>query len=69
MAPFRSTTVSAVREDWMVEAVGHKLATHHPVLEPVSAAEPGTEICHAETGAQKSPYQPVETNPETRGVR
>src|SRR5450631_2557742 len=22
--------------DWMVEAVGHKLATHHPVIEPVS---------------------------------
>ena len=30
---------------WVVEAVGHKLATHHPVIEPVSAAEPGTEIC------------------------
>ena len=27
----------AVCEDWMVEAVGHKLATHHPVIEPVSA--------------------------------
>ena len=27
--------------DWMVEVIGHKLATHHPVIEPVSAAEPG----------------------------
>jgi len=35
----------AVCEGWMVEALGHKLATHHPVIEPVSAAEPGTEIC------------------------
>jgi len=41
----------AVCEDWMVEVVGHKLATHHPVVEPVSAAEPGTEISDAETDA------------------
>jgi hypothetical protein len=32
----------------VVEAFGHKLETHHPVIEPVSAAEPGTEICDAE---------------------
>jgi hypothetical protein len=50
----------------MVEAVGHKLATHHPVIEPVSAAEPGTEICDAETGSQKPTYHLAETNPETR---
>jgi hypothetical protein len=56
----------AVCEDWMVEAVGHKLATHHPVIEPVSAAEPGTEICDAETGTQKPTYHLAETNPETR---
>ena len=41
----------------MVEVVGHKLVTHHPVIEPVSAAEPGTEICDAETGCQKSPLR------------
>jgi hypothetical protein len=29
---------------WVVEALGHKLATHHPVIEPVSAAEPGTKF-------------------------
>jgi hypothetical protein len=34
----------------MVEVVGHKLATHHPVIEPVSVTEPGTEIYDAETG-------------------
>ena len=39
--------------DCVVEAVGHKLATHHPVIELVCAAEPVTEICDAETGTQK----------------
>ncbi len=56
-------------KDWMVEAVGHKLATHHPVIEPVSGAEPGTEICDAETGTQKPTYHLAETNPETRRER
>jgi len=28
----------------LVEVIGHKLATHHPVIEPVSAAEPGTGL-------------------------
>jgi hypothetical protein len=37
----------------MVEVIGLELETHHPVIEPVSAAEPGTEICDAETGTQK----------------
>jgi hypothetical protein len=46
----------------MVEALGHKLATHHPVIEPVSAAEPGTEICDAETGTQKLVYRSAEIN-------
>jgi hypothetical protein len=50
----------------VVEVVGHKLATHHPVIEPVSAAEPGTEICDAETGTQKPAYHPPEISPETR---
>jgi hypothetical protein len=30
---------SSIPEDWVVEALGHKLVTHHPVIEPVSAAE------------------------------
>jgi hypothetical protein len=48
----------AVCKDWMVEAVGHKLATHQPVIEPVSGAEPGTEICDAETGHAKADLSP-----------
>ena len=63
---FASYRKRAVCNDWMVEAVGHKLATHHPVIEPVSATEPGTEICDAETGTQKPTYHLAETNPETR---
>jgi hypothetical protein len=65
-ASFESPRKSVVWKDWVVEAIGHKLATHHPVIEPVSAAEPGTEICDAETGPQKSAYPLAETNPETR---
>jgi hypothetical protein len=34
----------------VVEVIGLKLATHHPVIEPVSAAEPGTEICEEMAG-------------------
>ena len=37
----------------MVEVIGLKLVTHHPVIEPVSATEPGTEISDAETDAQR----------------
>ena len=48
----------------MVETVGLELETHHPVIEPVSAI-PGTEISDAETGAQKRPFPPTETRPET----
>jgi hypothetical protein len=41
-APYlASTRERVVCGGWVVEAVGHKLATHHPVIEPVSAAEPG----------------------------
>jgi hypothetical protein len=35
-ASLEPPTKCAVWEDWMVEALGHKLATHHPVIEPVS---------------------------------
>jgi hypothetical protein len=35
-ASLASCRKRAVCEDWMVEVVGHKLATHHPVIEPVS---------------------------------
>ena len=33
-----STRERVVCGDWMVEAVGHKLVTHQPVIEPFSAA-------------------------------
>src|SRR5258707_4692121 len=33
---FASYRNRAVCGDWMVEVVGHKLKTHHPVIEPVS---------------------------------
>jgi hypothetical protein len=33
---------------WVVEVVGHKLETHHPVIELVSAAEPVTEVSDVE---------------------
>jgi len=33
---------------WVVETVGHKLMTHHPVIEPVSVPTAGTEICDAD---------------------
>ena len=36
----------------MVELVGHKLKTHHPVIEPVSDSESGTEFFDAETRVQ-----------------
>jgi hypothetical protein len=45
----------------MVEALGHKLATHHPVIEPVYSAD-GNLRCsdrHAKACL-------AETNPETR---
>jgi hypothetical protein len=31
----------AVCKGWVVEVVGHKLVTHHPVFEPVSAIRAG----------------------------
>ena len=50
-ASFRSTTVCAVREDWMVETEGTELPTPHAVvIEPVSDSESGTEFFDAETG-------------------
>jgi hypothetical protein len=35
-ASFRLTTVSAVREDWVVETIWTKLHAPHAVIEPVS---------------------------------
>ena len=49
-ARLQSTTVSAVREDWMVEMEGTKLPTPHAVTRTKSLApESGTEFFDAES--------------------
>ena len=50
----------------MVEVVGHKLKTHHPVIEPVSDSESGTEFFDAETEGPDPPFCIAETDAETR---
>jgi hypothetical protein len=50
---------------WVVEVVGHKLKTHHPVIEPVSDSESGTEFFDAETEGPDPPFCLAETDPET----
>jgi hypothetical protein len=42
----------------MVEALGHKLETHHPVVEPVSPLSRERKFATA--------YHPPEISPETR---
>ena len=46
----------AVCEDWMVEAVGHKLATHHPVIEPVSEIRVRNGIFRCRDGGSGSAF-------------
>jgi len=65
-ARFDSTWKSAVWSDWMVEVVGLKLGTHHPVIEPISAAKSGTEICDAETGTEKPAFLRLRFNIQSR---
>src|ERR1700737_3962790 len=65
-AHLQSTTVSAVREDWMVEVVGHKLKTHHPVIEPVSDIRVGNGIFRSETEGPNPHFCLAETDAETR---
>jgi hypothetical protein len=48
----------AVCKGWMVEALGHKLETHHPVVEPVSPLSRERKFATA--------YHPPEISPETR---
>jgi len=50
----------------MVEALGHKLVTQHPVIEPVSDSESGTEYFDAETEGPDPPFCLAETDAETR---
>jgi hypothetical protein len=53
-------------DDLLAEVVGHKLATHPPVIEPVSAAKSGTEICDAETGTEKPAFLRLRFNIQSR---
>src|SRR5258708_33731057 len=46
----------AVCGDWMVEVVGHKLKTHHPVIEPVSDIRVGNGIFPCRDGAPRSAF-------------
>ena len=57
---------NVVFKDWMVEVVGHKLKTHHPVIEPVSDIRVGTEFFDAETEGPDPPFCLAETHAETR---
>jgi hypothetical protein len=67
-ASFRSTTVSAVREDWVVEALGHKLATHHPVIEPVSEIRVRNGIFGCRDRGSNPPFCLAETDAETGAI-
>jgi hypothetical protein len=55
----------AVYKGWMVKVVGLKLVTRQPVIEPVLAPAPGTEISCAETGPQNPTFRLTETDAET----
>jgi len=48
----------AVCEDWMVETVGLKLVTHHPVIEPLST---GNGISDRRDRGENAAYSPAET--------
>jgi len=50
----------------MVEVVGHKLKTHHPVIEPVSDIRVGTEFFDARRRVPDPPFCLAETDAETR---
>jgi hypothetical protein len=48
----------AVCEDWMVEAVGHKLATHHPVIETGLRRRAGNGNLRCRDGHAKADLSP-----------
>ena len=58
-ASFRSTTVSAVREDWMVETEGTELPTPHAVVEPVSDTRVRNGNFRCRDGSAKSAVPPL----------
>src|SRR6266403_3008830 len=56
----------AVCEDWMVEVVGHKLKTHHPVIEPVSDIRVGNGIFRCRDGGSRSAFRLTRRRGRTR---
>jgi hypothetical protein len=64
---YRKRTVC---KDWMVEVIGLKLATHHPVTEPVSTPSRERKFPMQRRGRKGRLYHLAETNPETpRGAK
>src|SRR6202165_4753494 len=53
------TTVSAVREDWMVETEGTELPTPHAVIEPVSDTRVRNGNFRCRDGSAKSAVPPL----------
>ncbi len=49
----------------MVEALGHKLATHHPVIEPVSEIRVRNGIFRCRDKRSNPPFCPAEAEAET----
>src|SRR6266436_38315 len=57
-APLEPAERSAVWKDWMVEAVGHKLATHHPVIETGLPRRAGNGNLRCRDGHAKAGLSP-----------
>src|SRR5258705_12993088 len=51
----------AVCKDWVVEVVGLKLVTHHPVIEPVSEIRVRNGIFRCRDGGSNPPFCLAET--------
>ena len=47
---------SSIPEDWVVETVGLKLVTHHPVIEPVSEIRVRNGIFRCRDGGSRSAF-------------
>jgi hypothetical protein len=57
----------AVCGDWMVETLGLKLGTHHPVIEPVSKVRVRNGIFRCRDRRSNPPFCLAETDTETGG--
>jgi hypothetical protein len=59
---------SSIPEDWVVEVVGHKLVTHHPVFEPVSAIQARKALPFIGPSMTHGAVRAVERRPATKVV-